>query len=68
MAKIGNISDSPGGAAINDSVESAETVYSSEKVKSLVDAKQNAMGTDNNYVSDLEKAKVQQLIIFTYNP
>jgi len=35
--------------------------------KSTWNAKAPALGADDNYVTDLEKAKLPQMIIFTYN-
>jgi len=96
MAKVGGLKlkdtlTAGEGATINDSAASPTTVYSSEKVVSLIpdaladlsedathrtvtdtekstwNAKAPALGADDNYVTDLEKAKLQQIIIFTYN-
>ena len=80
MAKVGSLKlkDALDSATVNDSIVSPTTVYSSEKVVSLIpgalaDLSEDATHrtvTDTekaNFLTSVEKAKIQQQIIFTYN-
>jgi len=52
---------------LSDLSEDATHRTVTDTEKSTWNAKAPALGADDNYVTDLEKAKIQQQIIFTYN-
>ena len=52
---------------LSDLSEDATHRTVTDTEKSTWNSKAPALGVDDNYVTDLEKAKLPQMIIFTYN-